>query len=285
MSELEQAILKTLIYSDLFDFPLRQTEIHKYLVSYKATITNLEEGLKKLIRSHQVGEKDGYYYLAGREQSVPLRQNRADISRKKIEFAKKKLRILKWIPWLCFVGITGTVAVENANEEDDIDLLLIFQSNRMYLGRLLEYVLLTLIRHRRRAGQVKVRDLFCPNLYLSEAALGMKRQDLFTAHELVQIFPIWERKDTYARLLNANQWIKDYFPNYSLPVQKRIAPAKPAFFLLTVLEHLVARLQWVYMLPKRKREIVTWDQLFFHPKDVRTTILSQYEERVQRYFQ
>lgn len=201
----KQAILKTLHYADIFDYPLKVEEIKKYSVE-RLSVGDLEEALT------QMSADGGYYCLPGREEIIKLRRRREAFSRSKINKAKRIASVLKFIPWVKLIGVTGALAVENSDEDDDIDLMIATSSKRLWLTRGLVVTFLLLTGQYRRPG--KIKDRICPNLMISEDALKFPKRDLFTAHEIVQMKPIFCRDNTYQKFLQANRWIKDFFPNW-----------------------------------------------------------------------
>jgi len=74
ISVLERAVLETLAYSDVFDYPLRLDELHRYLTA-SASLHDLTECLNQC---EKVDFKDGYYFLKGRDEIVPLRIQRRE---------------------------------------------------------------------------------------------------------------------------------------------------------------------------------------------------------------
>ena len=207
----KQAILKTLHYADIFHYPLEIDEIYKYLVEPLAADV-LEGVLAQITADKELICADGFYCLPGREGIIELRKRREVYSRSKIKKAKRVASILKFIPWIKLIGVTGALAVENSEEGDDIDLMIVTASQRLWLTRGLVVVFLLLTRQYRRPG--KIKDKICPNLMLSEEALEFPDHDLFTAHEIVQMRSIYDRGNTYQKFLQANSWIKDFLPNW-----------------------------------------------------------------------
>jgi hypothetical protein len=68
---LESAILRTLAYFDLSDFPLTKEEVFVYLVEFdKASIEDTIQTLARLVEQGRAGVRFGYYFLAGHEASV-----------------------------------------------------------------------------------------------------------------------------------------------------------------------------------------------------------------------
>jgi len=144
-SGLKKAILKTLAYADVFDYPLLKKEIWRFLIKERkeGELKTEEEGkgfsweLKELIKKSLCKEKKGFYFLPGREKIINLRKRRQKYSEKKIKIAEKIALILRKIPWVKMVGVTGALAMRNAEKKDDIDLLIIAVKNRLWLTRFL----------------------------------------------------------------------------------------------------------------------------------------------------
>src|SRR5258706_5721763 len=68
---LERAILETLAYSDVFDYPLRLDELYRYL-PMRVEIGQLRQVLNSL--NGLLGMKDEFYFLSGREKTVQIRK-------------------------------------------------------------------------------------------------------------------------------------------------------------------------------------------------------------------
>lgn len=213
-----KAILKTLAYADIFDFPLKKDELWLWLIAEDNRQQKgkdkkaFEQALKKLIKAGRCQQDSGFYFLPGRKKIVSLRRKREKASLPKIKKAKKVARILKSIPWIKLIGITGGLARRNSDESDDIDLFFITSKDRLWLSRGFIVFLLSLLGLYRRQG--KIKDMICPNLLVSEQALEMKPCDLFTAHEAALMKPIFERGETYQKFLVANLWLKKFLPNW-----------------------------------------------------------------------
>jgi hypothetical protein len=107
------------------------------------------------------------------------------------------------------VGLTGALAVRNAaNGDDDLDYLIVTASNRVWLARACTIVMVRLVKRR---GIV-----ICPNYVLAEDALAQDREDLFVAHEVAQMIPIYG-DSLYWRFREENHWVQTYLPNAHAP--------------------------------------------------------------------
>ena len=61
MTSLEKAILTTLCYADVFDYPLKERELWKYLIKTKTTLEKFRAALASITKSKQVKEQDAFY--------------------------------------------------------------------------------------------------------------------------------------------------------------------------------------------------------------------------------
>lgn len=216
---MKQAILQTLCYHDLFDYPLALEEIHRFLIGnskFKMKNSKLKLQIKNLIQIGKVEEKKGFYFLQGRGKIVSIRKKREKISQKKLKIAQRTADWLRLIPNVKMVAITGAMAMENAEKDEDIDLLVITSKNRLWLTRIQAVLLIELLGNRRRLKDVEVTDKICLNIFLDESRLQMpkEKQNLFVAHEMAQMKVLWQRDDLYQKFLKANLWLKKFLPNW-----------------------------------------------------------------------
>lgn len=281
-----QAILTTILYSDIFHFPLSKEELWRFLIAKeRIPRKTFEESLESF---PQLFAKDGYYCLRGREALIAKRK--ADQK----EFTKKMQRAwwvaghLAIIPTILFIGITGGLAAGSVTKDDDIDLVIIVKKNTLFVSRLLLILILEGFGVRRRWGQRHTADTVCVNLLLDETALSWFEnfQDLYTARELAQISPLFERDKAYHRLLAANKWLYKFLPNvHAFAVPRKIGTIKsiPVFIANPFFESLFRFLQLSRMKRHHTREIVKKDVLAFHPIDYRSKTLKQLSLKMRQF--
>ncbi len=211
--DVADAVLYTLVYADLFDYPLRSEEIHRYLTGYAAPLTVVEEHLHQNGRlGEQLGSAAPFWFLAGRESLVGLRRQREAFSLVLWQEAERYGRLIAAVPFVRMVSVTGSLAMNNVSSpHDDIDLLIVAAENRVWLAR----GLTILIVHLARNFGVEL----CPNYVIAEHRLELGEPSLYAAHEMAQIIPI-SGLDLYLRLLERNAWSVSYLPNIS-PRQSR----------------------------------------------------------------
>jgi len=205
----------TLAYADIFDYPLKASEIRRYLISDKKI--DFKNFQKELSQSSKLADKQGdYFFLKGRKKIVAIRKQRENQGQKKLIIARRTTNWLKMIPTIKMIGVTGALAMNNAREDDDIDILIVTSKNRLWLTRFLVVLLTELVARRRHPNDKETRDKICLNMFLDEKCLGVpeKERDLFTAHEVCQLVPIYDRNGTYKKFLEKNLWVKKYLPNW-----------------------------------------------------------------------
>ncbi len=277
--KLERAILQTLVYHDIFDYPLKAEEIHRYQIGERASRGQIDNSLKLLEKNKKIKSQSGLFFLKGRKKIIKLRQSRGRFTRAKLKRAKLYARLLMAIPTIKLVAISGALAMENAQKKDDIDLVIIASKNTLWTTRLLANILLQPFR--RKAGEPHTKDKACLNLFLEEYNLKIGTQNLYTAHEVAQMRPLWQRQNTYHRFLKANTWVKNYLPNWQASSADSTF-AFPQLGIIQLFEKLAKNLQLFYMKKKITTEKIGKHQLFFHPKDTQNLVLKMYVRKLQK---
>jgi hypothetical protein len=202
---LRRAVVNTLVYADLFDYPLTDGEIQRYLIGEAATASQVmalldgDAGLRR-----HVDRTGDWRYLAGRSQLAKVRRERAAMSAELWPSARRYGARIARLPFVRLVAVTGALAMNNAAVGDDIDLFILVQPGRLWLCRLFVLAIVRL------AGRRGIR--LCPNFLLSTDHLRLSERNLFTAHEIAQMVPL-TRNRWYDAFLDANGWVGDFLPN------------------------------------------------------------------------
>ena len=240
-------------YHDIFDFKLTEEEAVKWQFRNQKTVVS--------------GKKN-----KGRLQ-------REKYSRSKLIIAKKAAKLISKIPTVLFVGITGSLAMMNSANESDIDLMIVTKKNSLWTTRVLVYALLLLASYElRKPKQDSEKNMLCINLWIDESDLVWSKNDrnIYTAHEIAQIVPIFNKNKTYEKFISLNKWILNYWPN-SIKVNsnkdiKILSERKTnhfisANFISRTIEKISFKIQYLYMHKKITREVVTPTRAIFHPND------------------
>lgn len=268
-----------LIYHDIFSYPLKETELVFWQVGEEA------EDARRLV------EKTGpFYHLPGKASIIPKRPTAKTLSRPKWEIAKKAARVLQAIPTVKFVGVSGALAMNAAKAEDDIDLMIICQRNSLFATRLLAFLSLRFFNLRvRRAQDREIAGKLCLNLWLDEENLEFaKRQDIYTAHEILQVKTLVNKGNIHERFLVLNSWTRRFFPKaFEMRLRQsrkqKIAGYGEHFLgrLLALAEPPARISQLWYMRGRRTREEVGRGKALFHPLPWRELVLKTFEARLR----
>lgn len=252
----DENTIASLEYHDIFGFPLTKDELVKWKTNFGKTP----------VKSRKIVVKNGFYVFTGSEGLVLQRKLREKISKEKVKIAKRAALILAKVPTVKMVGVTGSLAMMNAREESDIDLMVVTSENHLWMTRLLSIVLLRQSGVKsRRANMKDEKDMICLNIWMDEGDLRITKKNIYTAHELAQIIPLVNKNKTHERLLWENRWILKFWPN-AVKIQKQEAWLGSGY-RLPFFEFIAFKLQYFIMKKKITREIVTPTRAFFHPFD------------------
>jgi len=134
---LEKDVLNTIVYFDIFNFPLTSFEIWKNL--YSKTSCSLADVLDVLDNSEllksKLGKEESFYFLKNREEIINKRKNNYITSYNKY---KKGIRFIKLIShFSCFkaVFVSNNLSIDNSKHESDIDLFIVSKKNRIWTSR------------------------------------------------------------------------------------------------------------------------------------------------------
>lgn len=251
-------ISSSIIYHDIFEYPLSEDDVVRWVAGPKAI-------LKKKI---EIGIKNGYVYKNGRHEGVLKRKHRINISEEKTKIGEGASNIISQIPTVKFVGITGALAMKNAVPDSDIDLLIITTENTLWITRILVNLALLLNNYGvRRSGDKNQKDKLCLNMWMDASDLVFKTRNIFTAHEIAQIVPLVNKENTYEILLQKNKWILDYWPNSVVIKNDFKNSTQKESSVLSLFEGIAYKAQYEYMKRKITRETITKTRAFFHPYD------------------
>jgi len=301
MNLIHKAILKTLVYADIFNYPLTVPEIYKWLIWQNSTKPPSQKKIIPIIKkTPHIQATPPYFYLKNHQKNISLRRNHQRFSQQKLKLAHQAANYLKFIPTINFIAVTGALAMNNSDKNDDIDLIIITQSNKLWLTRLLAIFILEIFRLRRRPapgspgwnlftprGVKFFNNKICLNLFLDESSLKIPpiNHNLFTAHEICQLKPIYNKHNTYQRFLNANSWTKKYLPHAKLTPQgvrsEGITPRGVTFW--NPFEFLAFKLQYAYMKSKITNEKINQHSAFFHPRPTAKILLQQYQTKLKKF--
>jgi len=232
---MKKSILKTILFFDIFNYPLTDLEIFRYL-NLKCDYGEMREELKMI---PQIENKNSMYFLKGRSEIYKTRMSRYNYTDRKFRRALFVSKIFRFIPWIKMIAIVNLIGSENLKDESDIDFFIITEKNRIWLTRLFSVLIIKILNLRPKENDN--RDKICLSFFISEEDLDLKkfmlknnfkREDYYFIFWLSGLFPIYDSDNMYKKLIEKNNWIFDFLPNWELidPVPKRKIEKITSFF-------------------------------------------------------
>jgi len=222
MNDLEQSILKTLAFFDLFCYPLTSWEIFKWLYqpTKQSTYNEVLTGLLDLKNSGRLEELNGFYFLPGQKNHITKRSLNYSLAQIKYRRAKRFVRVLKNFPWIKAILVCNTLAYNNAGESSDIDLLIVATPGRLWLTRLLVLGLLKLLGCRPKINNKKDAidvAFFVADNHFDFSSLTLENNGVIDdpdfAYWLEKFVPLYGEQNLIEKIALANPWLKDILPN------------------------------------------------------------------------
>lgn len=285
MRNYRQAILKTLIYSSVFKYPLSRDQIWRYLIwehKSKLKYSLFSQTLDTLVKDIKIFEINSLYLLQNKKSWIFTYNKEKKEGRKKLSIAKKTAFLLAFIPTIELIGLSGKLALGIASETDDIDLFFVTKKDSLWITRMLVLLFLSFVGIKRDPNSTSTKNRICANMFIDTTKLKIPvlEQDIFSAHEVVQLIPLVSKNNSYEIFLKENSWVKNYLPN-SIKTTKTPKGKDIRIPGASLFEGIVYGLQTWYMKKKRTTENINKSYVRFHPNDARNWILKAYEQNLK----
>ncbi len=221
-SFLEKDIVRILSYFDVFDYPLRAEQIHSHLPDNSVSEASLQPVLQSLVQRAIVTTNGLYYSLSpDPKRSAELRECREQRATTLMKRARYVARLIKSVPFVRAIFVTGSLSKGVAPEDGDIDFMIVTAPRRLWISRFL----LTIIK---KTLFLNSKRHFCINLFLSEHNLRFTEHSFYNAIEIETVIPLWNY-GLFGRFREENSWTHIYFPNWKpTPRKDLLLPERPA---------------------------------------------------------
>lgn len=221
MLPLHRMILETVAYADVFDYPLTEFEVWKFLLSSdgegekmkSVSFREIREALEGNFVRRRLGRSRGFVFLRGRENLISLRMKRQKIADRNIKGVRRIASILRFFPFVRMVGLTGSLAMKNADRGSDWDFFIVLRSGYIWTGRAAVTALLHLLRLRRHGDKVARRA--CLNFWVTTHSLEIRLKDIFSSQEYFLLIPLFGER-VFAKFQRSNGWMRRFRPNFSV---------------------------------------------------------------------
>jgi len=217
----ELAILKTLVYFDIFDYPLSQRDIKSFLECHLHDEV-LTRALRQLISDRIIFKTGEFYSLQNNLQKAEKRLQGNLRAQKLLPRAAKIGAFLYKFPYVRAVAVSGSLSKNYADEKADIDFFIIAKENRLWIARTILHLFkkLTFLFGR--------QHFYCMNYFIDEKALIIPERNIYTAMEVVTLMPL-AGNYTMNKFFEVNSWTEKWFPEYESGENLRISEKESWF--------------------------------------------------------
>ncbi|MBP7768361.1 nucleotidyltransferase domain-containing protein [Candidatus Woesebacteria bacterium] len=294
MQLLEQEILLTFCYCAQFSFPLTKNEVFLRRISLNGKVHSRHSvfsAIETLVTAGYLYQSGQFLQLSTEQESFSSRAKKASSSVEKYKELRPLLLLARYIPAIAGIAITGSAAMKNASEDDDIDIMIVTEKNRLWLVRPL-VIFFAFLYGKRRTWQKEEKNSWCFNLWLERDSLGQEPStySLYVAYEVCQTDWLLSRGACMQQFFTTNSWVRHYLPEYYRAVleKKPYVTAALAWYVpflsefLSFLNYMFYSLQLLYMSSHMTRERVSLSFAFFHPRDTRTMISNNIRDIVYK---
>jgi len=199
--------VRTLLYYDIWKYPLTAGELRAFLPVRAGSPDEFREMLDSLVRTGALGEDRGYYFLPGAPRGMAEGRLRGERHARRMWFiARIVAHVMKRFPFVRGIFVSGDLSKNMTRRGSDIDFLILTEPGRLWIAR----TLLILFKKTFLLGSKK---FFCVNSFAAVDNLGVTERNIYQATEIAQLKPLFNTQ-LFNSYIDANSWIREYFPNY-----------------------------------------------------------------------
>jgi hypothetical protein len=206
ISDLSKSVLRTLLYYDIFSYPLNPEEIYTNLNTNHVTTDNVRTELEKLETVGLVYSIKNFYMLKNNEYLIDKRRQGNELAEKKIHTAVRMSNIISKFPFVRCILLSGSISKGYMESDSDIDFFIITHPDRVWFSKLLLMLF-------KKIFLLNSKKNFCINYFIDEEKLDIDEKNIFTATELITLIPTFG-SNVYDTFYENNIWIKNYYPNF-----------------------------------------------------------------------
>ena len=203
---LKNSVIRTLLYYDLFKHPLKADEIYSFLGTNGVTEHNVTDALDELVKEKLIFKHGIFFSLHNNDDTIHRRIKGNQYAEKFQPLALKQAKRISRFPFVRAVMASGSFSKGYMDDKSDLDFFVVTAPGRLWIAR----ILIVLFK---RLFYFNSHKYFCCNYFVDTDHLEIEEKNLFTATELATLIPLYNA-DIYEKLINANRWVHDFFPNY-----------------------------------------------------------------------
>lgn len=202
----EEKIILTLLYYDIFNYPLKAAEVFRFLGTNHVTEASIEEALTGLCKRRLIYQFGQFFSIQNNEENAAKRIRGNDLAEKATPIARRRARFIARFPFVRGVMASGSFSKGYMDQKSDLDFFIVTAPKRLWIAR-------TLLVLYKRLFLFNSHKYFCVNYFIDTEHMVIDEKNLFTATELATLIPL-SGASLYRKLQQENAWITSMFPNY-----------------------------------------------------------------------
>lgn len=286
-----KALVRSLLYFDIFKYPLQGGELLRYANSRSVSQVHLDE----LVDRKMVHRQGSYYYVGEENGRIERREKGNALADVRMGKARKVSQFIGKFPFVRAVMLSGSLSKGYMEADSDIDYFIITKPGRLWVAR-------TMLIMYKKIFLANSHEDFCVNYFIDEAHLEIEDQNIFTATETVFLLPTYNYP-LYEEFRAANPWADAIYANFGLQNARHCDGPNEARTRRWLEALLGGRLGTAFDTWCMKRTLRRWQNKFpdfdtetfeialrsrkyvskHHPQQFQRRVLDALEERIQNF--
>src|SRR3990167_1179482 len=223
-TDLEQSVMRTILWFSLFSYPLTVFEMWKWLLNPQRPYDLIE--IYSILEKSQWLEQEletsqGFYALKGKKIDEMLKDRRARFldAERKYKILRRTAKFFYLLPSVRAVGAVNTMAWWSTTSKSDIDLYVITKPGSIWSSRfwLVFPFILTGQRPLHQEELQGDQDPFCFSFFSTTEHLQLEHlcfpRDYYMAFWVKSLVPILDRDGNFSVFHQENRWATRLLPN------------------------------------------------------------------------
>ncbi len=228
-NSLASNILKTVVYFDLFDYPLTAEQLFFFLPQNSVSAEEVKRSADSLVTVKRLQKEKEFFFLPSRMKEIVDRRDEEERrAQGMLRTARFVSTFIKRFPFVRAIFLTGSLSKNVVDRTGDIDFMIVTAQNRVWICR----TMLTIFRKIVLLGSKKY---FCTNYYVTENGFVHQRRNLYAAIEVVTTKAVWN-ESAFDEFQSSNEWTKEFLPNSRIEPDNQLLLSPSRSFFQRVCE-------------------------------------------------
>jgi hypothetical protein len=232
MTEAGTRYIKTLLYFDVFDYPLTRRELIDYTCPACQPLQGEQDVdpdhiLNQLVMDGFINQLHGYYYVGASGEKINKRNQGNARAQYSLCIARRYAKLIATCPFVRGVYISGSLSKFYMDSDDDIDYFIVTAPGRMWFAR-------TMLILFKKLFLLNSHKHFCLNYFIDSDHLEIEERNLYVATELVFLLPMYNA-EMLSDLRGRNDWVRMHYPEFEQTKEHLVQPVR---FLKWIMESL-----------------------------------------------